>query len=299
LKTADSATQVVLLQAMANRRESNALPLLINAATHADEKVRAAALTGLGAAGTINDVPALVALVAKLPGERERGALEKSFSSIYSRSDAKTRPAEATTAVVDALQKATGEPAAPVRASLVRVLGGAADAPAISAVRGALKDSNADVRDAAVRTLANWPDGAAMTDLQTLAKNAEKPAQQILALRGYVRLIGASNSKPADKVTQLQTAMELATRPDEKKIVLGEAGKIANPAALEYVAKYFDEADVQAEAMAAAVAILQNNYNSYSPGRKLEKETLARLLATTKDANLKKTAGELSKKIGA
>lgn len=70
-------------------------------------------------------------------------------------------PASATEQIIGALSG--GEPAQ--KGALLEVLGAVGGEKALASVRAGLKDPEAEVRDAAVRTLADWPDSAAAPDL--------------------------------------------------------------------------------------------------------------------------------------
>ena len=63
---------------------------------------------------------------------------------------------------------------------------------ALDAVRAALKkeDLTAEVKDAAVRTLSEWPDAAPADDLLALVNTSSNQTHKVLALRGYIRMAG-------------------------------------------------------------------------------------------------------------
>lgn len=143
-----------------------------------------------------------------------------------------------------------------VRAALVRVLGRTGGDKALAAVRPAVKDSRPQVQDAAVRSLADWPDAAAAPDLLELARSAAKPAHQVLALRGYVRLAGAMTERPeAERLAMYAAALAAARRPDEKRLVLGALGDMKSADALQMVVPLLADEALREEAAAAAVKI--------------------------------------------
>jgi hypothetical protein len=80
-------------------------------------------------------------------------------------------------------------------------------------------------------------------------------------------------------------------------LALAEAGKIKLPLALQFVAPFLDQADVQAETAAAVVAMLGEGYKA-SVDKKLERDALTKVLQS-KDERTRKAASDLLKKFGA
>ena len=74
--------------------------------------------------------------------------------------------------------------------SLLAVLGGIGGAKAFAAVEAAVADKRPEVRDAAVRALADWPDARAVEALLAIYRTTANQTHQVLALRGGVRLLG-------------------------------------------------------------------------------------------------------------
>ncbi|MDF2441636.1 MAG: hypothetical protein JWN98_2620 [Abditibacteriota bacterium] len=287
--------RAIALRTLGARRSGVAVPVLLRAARDKDESVRVASLLALGDAARDTDWPALLGLL-RIAGDRERPALERSMLALANRSDVAQRPQLAAPIAV-ALRNTPHKDGA-VSVVLLRVLGALGADATLDAVRAALAPTQpADVREGALRTLAEWKSPAVLSDLLGLAKSAEKPAWQLLALRGAIRLIGASKENDQVKVARLQNAMTLAQRSDEKKLVLAEAGKVGSSLALQFVAPYLEQAEVQAEAEAAIVAMMGSGYKR-SPEAASEREALSRILQS-KNERMRKEAADLLKKFGA
>jgi hypothetical protein len=126
------------------------------------------------------------------------------------------------------------------------------DNSALPTVRAALADADAQVVDAAVRALAEWPTPAVKDDLRELAKGASTDTQRLLALQGLIRVIGLeAYRKPDAAVADLKEALGLATRPEERKLVLGALPTFNCPAAVALAQSLTADPEVQAEAKAA------------------------------------------------
>jgi hypothetical protein len=169
---------------------------------------------------------------------------------------------------------------------LVRLLGKPATPDALEAVRAALKHANDTVKDAAVRTLSEWPNAEPAQELLTLAQTSTNQTHKVLALRGYIRMASMS-SNPTGMYAR---AMSLAERLEDKKLVLAGLGSADSDMALELVELYLVEDELRKEAAQAAIQIakrlLQNN-----PSRAMT--ALKHVVSTAKDSNVRRQAQDV------
>jgi len=285
LPAAVPALKVNLLTILAARGARGQVDVILAAASDADAGVRAAALAAVEVLGEEKNIPAMVALLAKAKPE-EKPAVEKALGAVCSRAASKD-------AAADIVTKAMSGADAAARAAMIRVLGRVGGAKALAAVRAAVKESAADIQDAAIRTLAGWPDGAAAPDLLELAKTAARPAHQVLALRGYVRLAGVPPERPVgEKLKMLGEAMAAARRPDDKQMVLGAVGDVKSAKALALVLPLMADEGLKEAAAAAAVKIAKNVGGA---GAEI-KAAMEKALAASKNDGTRKAAEEILKK---
>ena len=127
---------------------------------------------------------------------------------------------------------------------------------ALEAIVARLQDDDEAVRDEAVRMLSSWSDPAVLPHLLSIAEKRGGLRHQVLAIRGLVRLAGPHEDKPAD-INILAEAMNLAKRPQEKRLVLGVLGGIATTASLALVTPALDDPTLTLEASLAAVMIAE------------------------------------------
>ena len=80
---------------------------------------------------------------------------------------------------------------------------------------------------------------------------------KVIALRGAIRLAGDKAMAAEEKSTILTGAMKVATRPEEKREILGALGGAPSVAALNAAATCIDDEAVREEACAAVVKIAQ------------------------------------------
>jgi len=252
MEKAEPKLRVELIRALTARQADGVVASLLAAARDADESVRREAIKGLGVLGGEPHLAGLVDILVKAKTGGERAAAERAVAAILRRVDGRGRQ-EAP--VLAALEGAMPD----ARAALLRLLGRTASPKALKAVRTAFKDTNPAMHLAALRILADWPTAAPIDDLRRIARTAAEPAHKVLALRGLVRMINLPSDREADETTELYVeAMELAERPEEKKLVLAGLSSAASPEVVAIVEPLLDKAALRAEATQAMLSIARN-----------------------------------------
>jgi hypothetical protein len=138
------------------------------------------------------------------------------------------------------------------KASLLRVVARFGGAAALRAVRAALTDRDPAVRGAAVRALADWPDVSAAEPLLELVKTADDLTTRVLALRGYVNVIALDGQSAAGEILgRYEEALQLAPRPEDKKLVISAMASVRHPDVLKKLAEFRTDPALKAEAEAA------------------------------------------------
>ena len=241
-----------LLLAAADRRLFPAKPIVAAALKSSSASVRQQALRSLRTLGTPSDVPAVLDLLMASADEAEQAECEKTISALslkFSNADMRARAIRT---------RLMSEKAPGPRARLLAVLPLTADNTALPLLRTALADADAGVADAAVRALAAWPTPAAREDVLRLARESKDETHRLLAITGLVRLVGLEPYRnPAAAVADLKTALDLAWRPEERKLVLGALGTFPSREALDLATGLLKDPAVAAEAQAAIDRIKQ------------------------------------------
>jgi len=242
---AGAETRAALLGVLAARNAKEALPEVVESTQDESEAVRLAALSALRYLAGIADTARLVDVLGKVQSEAERRKAELALLAVCSRGGE-----DCAGPLLDAL--GTAKPAA--RIALLHALARAGGPDAYDAVRKIALNEEAEerVRDEAVRMLSRWPDPKAVADLHTLAGTAQNRRYKVLAIRGLVRL--AAEAEPP-QVDMLAEALDLAPRPEEKRLVLGALGNVGTAEALSLVTPLLSDAAVAEEAALATIAI--------------------------------------------
>jgi HEAT repeat protein len=279
VETGDAALRANLLGVLADRKQVEALPIARKLADNNDQKTRDAAIRVLSALGTQEDLQSFAdaMLAQKTDGERE--ALGRAMKEIGSRLTDKTKRDDV---VLQAFSKAN----APTKTQLLPVLLAFAGDKTLQATRGALAEPG-EVHKAAVRALAQWPDTTPLADLRTVAKNDADPVVRILALRGWIGMIGKSGMKTEEKVQSFREALEVSTRPEEKRQVLGEIGRVGHVDSLKLIEPHLTDDSLKREALQSYEQIAESLIDRQPA---VAREALQKVLAATTDNGLREKA---------
>lgn len=281
LSGSDVGVRLELLRALAARGTGPAADTVARLLRDPEPRVVEAALTALGSVGNENHVRLLADHFIASRSDAQRQASLGALESIAGRFKAKAAPP-----LLAALH-----PAAPSdRAALLPLLSTVGGPEALNALRDGLGDADAGVRDAAARTVADWPDAAAIPILAELARASTESAHRALAFRGYVRLVRESEAAPDVKLRQLSEALELARTDAERRAVVGALGEVATPEALARVARVLTQhAALADEAGAAAVRIIAKLKDKHRDAvAPVLREVLARAQAESVRADARK-----------
>lgn len=287
---ADSRVKVELISAIGERNIPGAVEVLLTTAKDDDRRVRVESLRVLKVVARPADMPALVNLLLELPTEADRREAEKTLAAVAHKIEEENRQAAAVLAVLPNVKEVEK------RASLLRVLGRIGDGSALPTLRTALNSREEDIKDAAIRALSDWPTAAPVADLVKVAQTADNQKHKILALRGFVRLLGMEGSDlSAEKKVELyRKAMELAPNALEKKRVLSGLSATKSLPALNLAVEYLDDLALHLEAESAAVQIAQGIYGAH-PQR--TKEVMQQVVDATKHDGIRGQAQQVIEQI--
>jgi len=247
LKTADAKPRAELIAALIDRNVTESLPVMLKSADDPDLAVRLAVLDALRA---MPDEKHTAVVVKRLKAAKDKTERKKAAIALLATCRrGETKCAEA---VIDGF----GGADAATRILLMRALSLAGGPKSLNEIVARLKDDDKGVSGEAVRVLAGWPDRGATVHLKELARDVKNLRNHILAIRGIVRLASPGKDRPADLAT-LSEAMKLATRKEEKVLVLGTLGTIPTVESLALVASGLDTPAIVEDAGFVAVLIAE------------------------------------------
>ncbi|MBP7052858.1 MAG: HEAT repeat domain-containing protein [Phycisphaerae bacterium] len=241
-------TRAVAIGLLGKRRVSGAAESLLGYAADADEPISRAAFGALVDVADTVDVAALTDLVAKTksPAVRESGvaALRAALAV------AKDKDATAE-AVLSKMKTADAE----TRIAMLSCLDALGGTAALAAVCDAAQSADDALREAGIRTLGNWPEFEAAETLAVIASRTETSlTHYVLAVRGALRLIGASQSAPLkDRTTLCLAVLDRARRDDERRQAIATLGTLPGPKAIDRLQELLKSETLKAEAGMALV----------------------------------------------
>jgi HEAT repeat protein len=281
LGPASPDVRVTLIDILAARKGKEHLGAIVSHTRDENAKVSTAAVAALGNLADTKDLPVLTRLLVDAEKGAARAAAERALASACGRLGDKRK---CVAAVADALEGTKG----PARASLLRVLGEIGTRTALLVVRAGLDEDNADVQDAALRALTDWRDDAPANDLLAIARKSKNQTHQVLALRGYVQMIGLRKNRPVDESLQMcRKAMGAARRNEEKRLALAAIGSVPDPKALKAAEAHFADQALKDEAAIAVIRIAR----AISAFHRAEAKAAAkRAMAATDNKEVRKQA---------
>jgi hypothetical protein len=138
---------------------------------------------------------------------------------------------------------------------LLDVLGALGGQKALAAVADAARQNDEAVRDTGFRLLGQWMSVDAAPVLVDLAKGVKDQKYQVRAVRGYIRLARQFVMPQGDRAAMCRTALEIAQRPDDKRLVLEILLRYPSPAMLDLALEAAKFPDLKDEAAIVAMGI--------------------------------------------
>jgi HEAT repeat protein len=251
LSKAEGKVRLVLLQLAGDRLLTAAMPEVIKASSDPDLPVRLQALTTLGYAVEFKDLSVLIDRVAAAPEKAEEAkAAEAALKTACQRMpDADACAAKVVAAMATAK--------VPARINLLEVITAVGGKKALEAVALAAADSNGDVQDAGSRLLGKWMTLDAAPMLANLAKSAAEAKYEVRSVRAYIRLVRQFPMADEKRAEMCRTAMAIAKRDAEKKLVLEVLQRYPSLEGLQLASEAAKTASLKPEATKAVVVIAQ------------------------------------------
>lgn len=217
------------------RRPAGAVALLLKEATYDHPQVRSRAMVALTNLAGPKDIATMASAVLRAEKGAERDSAEKAVMLVCRQVPDAERRADA---VVDILKNSS--PAD--RAALLPLLGRIGGSQARREILRALNSDNAELNEAGVRAICNWPDASAAGQLLELSQKAEAAHHRLWALRAFIRVIALPSDLPdKEKLALLKQAMTRAHRDEERNLVLGRVSAVRTVEALRFLLPYLDQ----------------------------------------------------------
>jgi HEAT repeat protein len=245
LETGDPPVQIAALRALKAREAAAAVPILLRLGHNGSESLRLEAIRALGQLAGSDACDPMLAWVDEAP-PAVRAEVEAALAAISRRRG-----------TVPQLAARLGSASAAQQVVLVNALASAGGPDAVRAISTCLDSDRAEVRLAAVRQLAEWPDATPLKILGEIARAPREEREGVLARRAVVRLAGMAEAAQFTIAAQaISGALENAPA-GEKKALIEALGLLPDPASLEIAGRFLNDPALGAEAREASFRILE------------------------------------------
>ena len=283
---AQPGPKALLLAVLANRMAPQTNAIAAQAIASDNAELRLAAADALAKLGGKDDVPTLLAALAKTGDSAERAAFANALNAV-----AGVQKDE----VLGLIGGAFGGASVEVRTALFGALVRIGSANALKSFLAELGEDENPGRNEAVQLLTQWPTAEAAEPLLRFAKKDE--ARRAVLLRGYVRLATAEGDA-AKKTQMLNDAWQIAGGKDEKWIVLPGWGSLATPQSLEFLTKLLDDKEIPNEAGSALITAAKEFAKQGEEPKKAAIEALKAVVAKADNRGIQDRAKKTLKDLG-
>ncbi len=253
-RSAPQAVQVELIEVLSDRHATEVAADMLQLARSQDVTCSRAALGALGKLASFHEMSRLLDVLVSREGQASPVQALRAITAVIVRDDRHRN--DIARLIQERLDRAVGSRAC---CSLLQLLSTVPNASSLHRLRAASEeDSDPSVRDAAIRTLARYPDPAAIEALLHIFQTSARNAHRAVALRGCVRLLKA-HTIPAEQATEVyEQLVAHATSVAEKKLILSGLATVQHPLALGLIKNFMDDDAVKAEAALALDAMANN-----------------------------------------
>lgn len=288
LESASPAEQRELVRALSTRSDPTAVSALLELAANESGSACLPALQALAQLVDSSHLKDLVKLLLNYESRVARNQLQTVFESLLQRTPNRQE------LDLQPILRPLGSDDAAARAAVLPVSVLFNSEPIRVAVRRALEDPDARVRESASRALCTSADPELLPDMLSLARHSPDSALRTLALDGAVRLATDENAalEKGQRVETLAHALALATRVEEKRMILSGLARVPDPATLRLAEQAAMDATVQPEAEWAWLQIAQA-----MPDDGATTAALERLIRRTTDPSIRTKAQAILKQL--
>lgn len=269
LSSSKPEAQVEIIRALSARSATGSIPQLLQLAQQADGSVRDATFQALAHMADQSQLATLAQLVGQMTTADGRVSAAAAVVAAC-RHIQRQHGSVDMTPVWGVLKN--GSPDA--RVALFPVCSTLTSPESEAILRNAVADSNANVREAAVRALCDATDPALVPDVVKLATDPSYAEFRPLALESFVRLTTQEDTiklSDADRIKLFQTVTPVASNASEKRVVLSGLAAIPDPGSLQLAQPFLSDTTVSSEAARAVISICRKLPDAEAARTALEK----------------------------
>ncbi len=231
-QSAAPATKTMLIEVLATRRATDAMPVFLAAGMDDEEQVRRAAMNALGQLAGADQIAAMVPAVLKAQKGFERDAAERNVAMVCGRIGSEDQRGDALIAALDKVD-------ASKRDELLSLVGRVGGKRLIDFVGEIATGSDMGRRLLAIDALGKWPNASPAEKLLEIANKTTDSAEREQAFQGYVKLSAARDGRSdKERLDRMKQAMESARTPEEQSLVINRCRTAYSVESMRFVLPY-------------------------------------------------------------
>lgn len=254
LPIATSNAKIALIDIIAQRRATEHADLIFNETRSSDGAVRLAAAKALAKVATQKDTDKIAELLHNASDAALTKAYQDAATSVVLLQPTKVEQIATTEKL---MQRAANN-----RHLYYNVLSDIGGKDALNTVLNSYKNGTEKEKLAALKAISAWKDDAALDALYEISKTSTGDNKN-LELNSFIAGINKSKNKTDQKVLMFRNAMELAETLQQKRNILSGISQNSTLQALTFVAKYFDDEQLQQNAVQAVINIVLDHKELY------------------------------------
>jgi HEAT repeat protein len=242
--SAPAEARAALVEILGEKGARGEIDLVFREIVREEPEVRAAAGRALALLAGEEDLPRLLGLLYEASTSEDVVNLQNAVVTAVLRNP---DPGARADIVLGFLEKSPADK----KAQLLRVFPRIGGIRLFEALVEETKDEDAGLRGIAISSLSRWPDFRAADELLRILSSTESRQHFLLALEGYVRLVGRSRLPRGAKVGLLMDILALPRPDGDKKAALRGLVPLRGPDVFAVLARYLENPDLRTEAIEA------------------------------------------------
>jgi HEAT repeat protein len=279
--------KAVLIEVLGEKGARQEIDRMFALAQDPEPAVRSAAVGALANLAGEKDLPRLVALLETANDGSDILRLQEAVASAVRRNP---DPAKRADVLLELLKNAP-----PTRKiAILRVLPKIGGARPLQAAVEEYGSPDAQVQSVAVYALSQWPDYQAAEELLRIVKTTRTKKHLLLAIEGYVRLVGRANMPDTKRLELLQGLLALPMDDTDRKAALAGVAAVREPESLRLLSGYLTNAALRETAAAGLLDLAseQAPHEGWLSGHEAY-SVLRRVEASLADPSERERAGKL------
>jgi HEAT repeat protein len=225
--------KAVLIDVLGEKGAREEIGRIFVLAENPEPAIRSAAVGALANLAGEKDLPRLVSMLETTIDSDDILRLQEAVASAVRRNPDPIKRADA---LLELLKNAP--PAGKI--AILRVLPRVGGTRPLQAAVEAYRNADAQVQSVAVYALSQWPDYQAADELLRIVKTTRTKKHLLLAIEGYVRLLGRANMSNPKKLELFQGLLALPMDDSDRTPVLAGIAAVREPESLRLLAGYLE-----------------------------------------------------------